>query len=164
MDTPIKEKEKDMENIESGVQTFYFEYKQIKIKVINNEPYFCLEDVCEILKIKDTKRAKARLDEQGVCDVMTFTSSGFQKKDFISETNLYRLIFKSHRLENIKFAVWITSEVLPIFTRNKIAKELIKDIEVLRTNDLEKLRERNSLKWLTTKFKYSILKITKLEH
>ena len=135
-----------MENIESGVQTLYFEYNRIQMIAIGSDPYFNLEDVCEILKIKDTKRAKARLDEQGVCDAMTLTSSGFQKKDFISETNLYRLIFKSHRLENIKFAVWMTSEVLPIFTRNKIAKELIKDIEVLRTNDLEKLRERNSLK------------------
>lgn len=135
-----------MENIESGIQTFYFEYNRIQMMAIGSDPYFNLEDVCEILKIKDTKRAKARLDEQGVCDAMTFTSSGFQKKDFISETNLYRLIFKSHRLENIKFAVWMTSEVLPIFTRNKIAKKLIKDIEELRTQDLEKLRERNSLK------------------
>ena len=135
-----------MDNIESGIQTFYFEHNRIQMMAIGSDPYFNLEDVCKILKIKDTKRAKARLDEQGVCDAMTFTSSGFQKKDFISETNLYRLIFKSHRLENIKFAVWMTSEVLPIFTRNKIAKELIKDIEVLRTNDLEKLRERNSLK------------------
>lgn len=135
-----------MENIESGIQTFYFEHNRIQMMAIGSDPYFSLEDVCEILKIKDTKRAKARLDEQGVCDAMTFTSSGFQKKDFISETNLYRLIFKSHRLENIKFAVWMTSEVLPIFTRNKIAKELIKNIEVLRTNDLKKLRERNSLK------------------
>lgn len=154
-----------MDNIESGIQTFYFEHNRIQMMAIGSDPYFSLEDVCEILKIKDTKRAKTRLDEQGVCDAMTFTSSGFQKKDFISETNLYRLIFKSHRLENIKFAVWMTSEVLPIFTRNKIAKELIKDIEVLRTNDLKKLIERNSLKWLTTmKFKYSILKTTKLEH
>lgn len=135
-----------MENIESGIQTFYFEHNRIQMMAIGSDPYFNLEDVCEILKIKDTKRAKARLDEQGVCDAMTLTSSGFQKKDFISETNLYRLIFKSHRLENIKFAVWMTSEVLPIFTRNKIAKKLIKNIEVLRTNDLEKLRERNSLK------------------
>lgn len=135
-----------MENIESGIHTLRFEHNRIQMMAIGSDPYFNLEDVCEILKIKDTKRAKARLDEQGVCDAMTFTSSGFQKKDFISETNLYRLIFKSHRLENIKFAVWMTSEVLPIFTRNKIAKELIRDIEVLRTNDLEKLRERNSLK------------------
>lgn len=132
-----------MKKLESIIPTFHFKNNKIKIKAINNEPYFSLEDVCEILKIKDTKRAKTRLDEQGVCDAMTLTSSGFQKKDFISETNLYRLIFKSHRLENIKFAVWMTSEVLPIFTRNKIAKELIKDIEVLRTNDLEKLRERS---------------------
>ena len=143
MDTPIKEKEKDMENIESGVQTFYFEYNRIQMTAIGSDPYFNLEDVCEILKIKDTKRAKARLDEQGVCDVMTFTSSGFQKKDFISETNLYRLIFKSHRLENIKFAVWMTSEVLPIFTRNKIAKKIIKELEGLRTKDLENLWERS---------------------
>lgn len=135
-----------MDNIESGIQTFYFEHNRIQMMAIGSDPYFSLEDVCEILKIKDTKRAKARLDEQGVYDTMALTSSGFQKKDFISETNLYRLIFKSHRLENIKFAVWMMSEVLPIFTRNKIAKELIKDIEVLRTNDLEKLRERNSLK------------------
>lgn len=153
-----------MENIENGIQTFYFKNKKIKIKVIDNEPCFHLEDVCEILKIKDTKRAKARLDEQGVCDAMTFTSSGFQKKDFISETNLYRLIFKSRRLGNIKFAVWVMSEVLPVFIRNKVAKELIKDLENLREKDLEELKERNSLKWLTTKFKYSILKITKLEH
>lgn len=135
-----------MENIESGVQTLYFEYNRIQMIAIGSFPYFNLEDVCEILKIKDTKRAKARLDEQGVCDVMTFTPSGFQKKDFISETNLYRLIFKSHRLENIKFAVWMTSEVLPIFTRNKVIKKLIRDLEELRTNDLEKLKERNNLK------------------
>lgn len=153
-----------MENIESGVQTLYFEYNRIQMIAIGSSPYFNLEDVCEILKIKDTKIAKARLDEQGVCDVMTFTPSGFQKKDFISETNLYRLIFKSHRLENIKFAVWMTSEVLPIFTRNKVIKKLIRDLEELRTNDLEKLKERNSLKWLTTEFKHSILKTTKLEH
>lgn len=154
-----------MDNIESGIQTFYFEHNRIQMMAIGSDPYFSLEDVCEILKIKDTKRAKTRLDEQGVCDAMTLTSSGFQKKDFISETNLYRLIFKSHRLENIKFAVWMTSEVLPIFTRNKIAKELIKDIEVLRTNDLEKLRERNSLKWLTMMIsKHLFLELAKLEH
>lgn len=153
-----------MDNIESGIQTFFFEYNRIQMMAIGSDPYFNLEDVCEILKIKDTKRAKARLDEQGVCDAMTLTSSGFQKKDFISETNLYRLIFKSRRLENIKFAVWVMSEVLPVFIRNKVAKKLIKDLEKLRDEDLEELRERNSLKWLTTKFKYSILKITKLEH
>lgn len=135
-----------MENIENGILTLLFENNEVKIRTINSEPYFDLENVCEILEIENPRRAKERLDEQGVYFLFDYWSSKSQKKDFISETNLYRLIFKSHRLENIKFAVWMTSEVLPIFTRNKIAKELIKNIEVLRTNDLEKLRERNSLK------------------
>lgn len=127
-----------MENIENGIQTFYFEHNRIQMMAIGSDPYFNLEDVCEILKIKDTKRAKARLDEQGVCDAMTLTSSGFQKKDFISETNLYRLIFKSCKPEAEKFAKWATYEVLPIFIQNYVIKKLIKD--------LEELRERNNFK------------------
>lgn len=154
-----------MENTKSGIRTFYFKNKQIKIKVIDNEPCFHLEDVCRILEIEKTEKAKERLlDKQGIYDVITFTPTGYKEKNFISETNLYRLIFKTCKPEAEKFAKWVTYEVLPIFIQDKIAKELIKNIEVLRTNDLEKLRERNSLKWLTTmKFKYSILKTTKLE-
>lgn len=147
-----------MENIESGVQTLYFEYNRIQMIAIGSSPYFNLEDVCEILKIKDTKRAKARLDEQGVCDVMTFTPSGIQKMYFISKLNLNKLISHSHRREKTEFAVWVTSEVLPVFTRDK----MIKNLEELRR--IQKKLRKEQLKWLTTKFKYSILKITKLEH
>lgn len=154
-----------MENIENGILTLLFENNEVKIRTINSEPYFDLENVCEILEIENPRRAKERLDEQGVYFLFDYWSSKSQRKDFISESNLYKLILQSHRLENIKFAVWITSEVLPIFIRNKVAKELIKDLENLREKDLEELKERNNLKWLiTTIFKYSILKTTKLEH
>ncbi|WP_413211700.1 Bro-N domain-containing protein [Lactobacillus iners] len=130
-----------------AIQTFNFENNEVKIKVIDNEPCLNLEDVFKILHVKNSGKVKKRLlDEQGVCCVFTNTPSGIQKMYFISETNLYRLIFKSHRLENIKFAVWVMSEVLPVFIRNKVAKKLIKDLEELRDEDLEKLRERNSLK------------------
>lgn len=147
MDTPIKEKEKDMENIESIIPTLYFKNNKINIKVIDNEPYFHLEDVCKILEIKNPRKAMERLlDKQGIYGVIAFTLTGYKETNFISETNLYRLIFKSHRLENIKFAVWITSEVLPIFIRNKVAKKIIKELEKTRDNDLEELRERNNFK------------------
>lgn len=135
-----------MENIENGILTLLFENNEVKIRTINSEPYFNLENVCEILGIKNPEKAKERLGEQGVYLMFDYSSSEFQRKDFISESNLYKLILQSHRLENIDFVVWLASEVLPIFTRNKIARKLIKDIEELRTNDLEKLRERNSLK------------------
>lgn len=152
-----------MENTKSGIRTFYFKNKQIKIKVIDNEPCFHLEDVCRILEIEKTEKAKERLlDKQGIYDVITFTLTGYKETNFISETSLYRLIFKSRRLENIEFAVWVMSEVLPVFIRNKVAKKLIKDLEKLRDEDLEELRERNSLKWLiTTVFTHYVSKTTK---
>lgn len=130
-----------MENIENGILTLLFENNEVKIRTINSEPYFDLENVCEILEIENPRRAKERLDEQGIRIVFDI-----MPKDFISEPNLYKLISHSRRLANIDFVIWLASEIVPTFIQNKIAKELIKDIEVLRTNDLEKLRERNSLK------------------
>ncbi|MCT7783573.1 MAG: Bro-N domain-containing protein, partial [Lactobacillus iners] len=118
-----------MENIENGILTLLFENNEVKIRTINSEPYFDLENVCEILEIENPRRAKERLDEQGVYFLFDYWSSKSQRKDFISESNLYKLILQSHRLENIKFAVWITSEVLPIFIRNKVAKKIIKELE-----------------------------------
>ena len=154
-----------MKKLESIIPTFHFKNNKIKIKAINNEPYFSLEDVCEILEIEKPEKAKERLlDKQGIYDVITFTLTGYKETNFISETNLYTLISHSRKLANIDFVIWLASEVLPIFIKNKVIKKLIKDLEELVAKDLENLWERNSLKWLTTKFKYSILKITKLEH
>lgn len=127
-----------MDNIESGIQTFYFEHNRIQMMAIGSDPYFSLEDVCEILKIKDTKRAKTRLDEQGVCDAMTLTSSGFQKKDFISKPNLNKLISHSHRREKKEFAFWLTAEVFPIFIRDK----MIHNLEELRRIQKELRKEQ----------------------
>lgn len=132
-----------MDNIESGILTLLFENNEVKIRTINSEPYFDLENVCEILEIENPRRAKERLDEQGVYFLFDYSSSRFQRKDFISESNLYKLILQSHRLENIKFAVWVTSEVLPIFIRYKVANEIINDLEEIRDKDFEKLIERN---------------------
>lgn len=122
-----------MKKLESIIPTFHFKNNKIKIKAINNEPYFSLEDVCEILEIEKPEKAKEKLlDEQGVWSAIVYTPGSFKKKDFISETNLYRLIFKLHRRENIEFAVWITSEVLPVFIQKKVVKKLIKNLKELR--------------------------------
>lgn len=117
-----------MENIENGIRILRFENNKIKIRTFNSEPYFNLENVCEILGIKNPEKAKERLGEQGVYLMFDYSSSEFQRKDFISESNLYKLILQSHRLENIDFVVWLASEVLPIFTRDK----MIKNLEELR--------------------------------
>ena len=124
-----------MKKLESIIPTFHFKNNKIKIKAINNEPYFSLEDVCEILEIEKPEKAKEKLlDEQGVWSAMTFTSGSFKKKDFISEPNLYTLISHSRRLANIDFVIWLASEIVPTFIQNKIAKKLINELkELIRT-------------------------------
>ena len=39
------------------IQIFNFENNQVRTKLIDNEPYFNLEDVCKILEIKNPRRA-----------------------------------------------------------------------------------------------------------
>ncbi len=113
-----------MENTKSGIRTFYFKNKQIKIKVIDNEPCFHLEDVCRILEIEKTEKAKERLlDKQGIYDVITFTPTGYKETNFISKPNLNKLISHSRKLANIDFVIWLASEVLPIFIKNKVIKK-----------------------------------------
>lgn len=119
--------EKDMGNIESCIHTLRFKNNKIKIIVIHSDLYFSLEDICKILNIKNPEKAKAKLDKKGiriVFDVMP--------KDFISEPNLYTLISHSRKLANIDFVIWLASEVLPIFIKNKVIKKLINDLEELR--------------------------------
>lgn len=111
------------------VKIFHFQNNEVRTKLIDNEPYFNLEDVCKILEIKNPWRAMERLlDKQGIYDVMTFTLTGYTETNFISKPNLNKLISHSHRREKTEFAVWLASEVLLIFTRDK----MIKNLEELR--------------------------------
>lgn len=133
-----------MGNIKSGIQTFYFKNKKIKIKVIDNEPCFHLEDVCTILEIENPWKAKERLlDKQGIYDVITFTPTGYKETNFISKPSLNKLISHSHRREKTEFAFWLKSEVLPVFAQNKVVNKLINELKEMQSKEIEKLKERN---------------------
>lgn len=90
------------------------EFGEVRTKVINNEPYFSLNDVCRILEIKNTSDAKSRLNKDGVGTTEVIDSMGrTQLANFINEPNLYKLVFQSRKAEAERFADWVTSEVLP---------------------------------------------------
>lgn len=42
------------------------EFGEIRTAVINNNPMFCLSDVCKILEIKNVSDCRSRLNEAGV--------------------------------------------------------------------------------------------------
>lgn len=89
------------------------EFGEVRTAMYNSEPVFCLADVCRVLDIANSGNVKNRLSEKGICTMDTLTSGGMQKMIFITESNLYKVIFQSRKPEAEKFSDWVTSEVLP---------------------------------------------------
>lgn len=104
---------------QSEVATFNFGNLPVRTKIINNQPYFCLADVCRVLEIANVGNCKARLREDGIrtADVID-TIGRRQQVIFINEPNLYKVIFQSRKPEAEQFTDWVASEVLPAIRRD----------------------------------------------
>lgn len=89
------------------------EFGDIRTVTIENEPMFCLSDVCKSLGLTQPSKVKERLNEKGVSSIPTLTPGGEQKLLYINESNLYKTIFQSRKESAERFTDWVTSEVLP---------------------------------------------------
>ena len=110
------------------------EFGEIRTVVANNEPMFCLSDVCKALEISNVGNVKQRLSEKGIHTADTPTKGGMQKMTFISEANLYKTIFQSRKEPAERFTDWVTSEVLPSIRKNGgyiAGQETLSDDELL---------------------------------
>lgn len=94
------------------------EFGEVRTAVVNDEPMFCLADVCKALEISNVGNVKQRLSEKGIHTADTLTKGGMQKMTFISEANLYKTIFQSRKESAERFTEWVTSEVLPSIRKN----------------------------------------------
>jgi prophage antirepressor-like protein len=99
---------------ESGISVFNFEGDfGIRVDTNNGNPLFCLADVCHVLGISNPSYVKNRLNSKGVFLKYTLTKGGKQSLIFVSEGNLYRVVFRSDKPNARKFEDWVTDEVLP---------------------------------------------------
>lgn len=89
------------------------EFGEIRTITKDDEPMFCLADVCKALEISNVGNVKQRLSEKGIHTADTLTKGGMQKMIFISEANLYKTIFQSRKESAERFTEWVTGEVLP---------------------------------------------------
>lgn len=86
------------------------EFGEARTAVVNDEPMFCLIDICKALEIKNATDVAKRLDE----DERTRLNLGRQgETNFITESGLYAVILRSDKPNAKKFRKWVTSEVLP---------------------------------------------------
>lgn len=99
------------------IQVFNFNGADVRTQVIDSEPVFCLSDVCKVLGISNVGNCKSRLTEKGIRTMDTPTAGGVQSMTYISEQNLYKVIFQSRKPEAEAFTDWVTGEVLPAIRR-----------------------------------------------
>lgn len=76
-------------------------------------PFFCANDVATTLGYSDPKDALVRHCRGVVKYYPIATPGGTQEARFITEGDLYRLVFNSKLPEAEKFEAWVVDEVLP---------------------------------------------------
>lgn len=90
------------------------EFGDIRTITIDNEPWFCMIDICKALEISNPSQAKTRLNADGVITNEVIDGIGRkQNANFVNEPNMYKLIFQSRKESAERFTDWVTSKVLP---------------------------------------------------
>ena len=115
-------------------------FGKVRVVTENEKPYFNLNDVCEILGLKNPRQVKTRLKEDGVRLMDIIDNLGrVQKNNFIDESNLYKCIFQSDKPEAEAITEWVTGEVLPAI--RKTGMYMTDNVWDTIINDPEKLGE-----------------------
>lgn len=98
-----------------NLQIFNFHESEIRTIENNNEPWFCLKDVCTILELSNPSIVIDRLNENG----RTKYNLGRQGNTwFINESNLYKVIFQSRKPEAEEFTEYVTGTILPTIRKH----------------------------------------------
>lgn len=126
------------------------EFGDIRVFHNNGQPWFCLTDVCKILRLDQPSRVKERLNLDGVTTSKVIDSLGREQlANFINESNLYKVIFQSRKVEAEKFTEWVTNDVLPSIRKHGMyaQDELLDnpDLLIQVATQLKKEREEKML-------------------
>ena len=98
---------------------FSFESQaDIRVIVINGEPWFIASDVCRAIGIANHRDAVRKLDDDEKGVASTDTPGGQQDFTIINESGLYTLILRCRDAVTpgtipYRFRKWVTGEVLP---------------------------------------------------
>ncbi len=124
------------------------EFGEIRMAVVNNEPMFCLIDICKALELSNSRIVADRLDED---ERRKLDLPRQGETWFVTESGLYAVILRSDKPNAKKFRKWVTSEVLPSIRKNGgyiAGQETLSDEELLSKALMvaqKKIDEKNEL-------------------
>lgn len=112
---------------------------EIRVIIIDNEPLFCLADICRALNIQNSRNvASAIKNEFEGCtlEIRPFeTAGGTQKLTMITEPQLYFVLMRSDKSEAKEFRKWINTEVLPSIRKTgAYSQKPLSQIEILQSS------------------------------
>lgn len=135
-----------MSRINNDIQIFNSEeFGDIRTVTVNNEPMFCLLDVCKALDIKNTTDVAKRLDADEVTRLNLGGKSG--ETNFVNESGLYAVILRSDKPNARKFRKWVTADVLPTIRKTggyQMAQPQGKELLALAVLEAQKTIEQQN--------------------
>ncbi|HAV9946533.1 hypothetical protein JOW62_02525 [Escherichia coli] len=114
----------------SALAVFSFqEERQVRVVMINGEPWFVAQDVCSTLRIQNVTQALEKLDddERSMFNIghehRAIFDSRVKEVNIISESGLYTMILRCRDAVKPgtiawRFRKWVTNEVLPSIRKN----------------------------------------------
>ena len=112
---------------------------EVRVIFIDNEPLFCLSDICRALDIQNpthlANAIKAEF-ELSTLDVGSF-DTGFGVKEFtmITEAQLYFVLMRSDKPTAKEFRKWVNTEVLPSIRKTgAYSQKPLTQIEILQSS------------------------------
>lgn len=136
-------------NTEPPTQVLHFDNLEldthIRVVIRDGSPVFVAKDVCQALGISNSRDALASLDEdeKGVVsnDTLANEFSNVGNTDtkipnrglqFVTESGLYALVFKSRKEAARRFRKWVTAEVLPSLRQRREIRSLPAWLEAMQ--------------------------------
>lgn len=114
--------------MEKNIQIFKSpEFGQIRTAGTQDEPLFCLADLCQALGISNSRNVKKRLDEDYVHEMYIGVETGVRADGtaiyqdvamtFVNEGGMYDVIIRSNSPKAKPIRRWLTTEVIPAILR-----------------------------------------------
>lgn len=109
---------------------------QVRVVGDNDNPLFCLSDVCKVLELTTPARVAESIKaefELGELNSYSF-DTGFGVKDFtmITEPQLYFVLMRSDKPKAKPFRQWVVSEVLPSIRKQGYYGDKPQEIDFLK--------------------------------
>lgn len=99
-------------------------FGSVRVTVVDNEPLFCLADICKAVELQNPSSVKMRLDPQDVqmIDLHALNSGqetiGNTIATFVTESGFYDVILSSSSPKVRPFKRWVTHDVLPAIRKS----------------------------------------------